>query len=92
MSKLLDQAVTEARQVLFAVEQDRFAAMIQAAVRDRREASCGDTAPKGNWARIAERIVREAPLDEECAAILREASGEFHEDFAFKHDLDPAEK
>ena len=89
MSKLLDQAVTEARQVLSAVEQDRFAAMIQAAVRDRREASCGD---KGRWARIAERIVREAPLDEECAAILREASGEFHEDFAFKHDLDPAEK
>ena len=66
MSKLLDQAVTEARQVLSAVEQDRFAAMIQAAVRDRRETSCDD---KGRWARIAERIVREAPLDEECAAI-----------------------
>ena len=65
------------------------AALIQAAVRDRREASCGD---KGKWARIAERIVRAAPLDEECAAILREASWEFHEDFAFKRDLDPAEK
>lgn len=55
--KLLDQAVTEARQVLSAVEQDRSAAMIQAAVRDRREASCGDKAPKGKWARIAGRIV-----------------------------------
>ena len=64
MTTLLDQAVSEAREILPPEEQDRFAAMIQDAVRARRETHRGEGTSKGKWARVAERIVREAPLDE----------------------------
>ena len=92
MTTLLDQAIGEAREILPPEEQDRFAAMIQDAVRARRETRRGKDVSKGKWARAAESIVHEVPLDEACALILGKTSREFREDFAFEHDLDPARK
>ena len=88
MSKLRDQAVTEARNVLPPEEQDRFATMIQDARPCPPSGEPQPTrAPKGKWARVAERISREAPLNEEAAGELRRISRAFRDDFAFRHDL-----
>ena len=39
---------------------------------------------KGRWAKLAERISKESPLDEKAGEALRKASKEFRNNFQFR--------
>ena len=61
MSRLLSQTFEEARRELPPKEQERCARLMSEAVRKHRSALRDKAAPKGKWARIAERFASEAP-------------------------------
>ncbi len=57
---------------------------IRLIIDDRNLVSYSPKPGKGRWAKLAERISKESPLDEKAGEALRKASKEFRNNFQFR--------